>query len=346
MNRPSPGRPARLADVARAAGVGTSIASRVLNGDPTVSIRPETRERILVAARALNYRPNALARGLKLARTMSLGLVVNLAYYPENEAILVGVERRAASAGYVTLVADASEFTEQGEAYRRLLFERRVDGIVIASALVEDELIRELAEESFPFVLVNRRLDGVSPSATGDDELGMRIAVAHLAGLGHRRIAFVAGPLTAEVIQRQLAGFHSGMRDAGLEIPPAHIVEATLDEDSGFRCMERLLALDPRPTAVVIWSPTTAVSALASARRRGLRLPGELSIVAHKDAGLAAYLDPPLTTVRMPLREAAEAGVDCLLRAIGGEPVESVVVETPPVLVERGSTAPAPAAGG
>src|SRR3989304_8137805 len=102
------GRAVRLADVAQAAGVGTSIASRVLNGDPTVSIRPETRERILAAALSLNYRPNAMARGLRLQRTMSLGLVINLAYYYENAEILIAVERAAAAAGYVTLIADAA----------------------------------------------------------------------------------------------------------------------------------------------------------------------------------------------------------------------------------------------
>ncbi|MFQ5426403.1 MAG: LacI family DNA-binding transcriptional regulator, partial [Gaiellales bacterium] len=116
------GRGARLADVARAAGVGTSIASRVLNGDPTVSIRPETRERIVTAAAELNYRPNAFARGLKIARTMTIGLVINLEY-PENLEVLRGVQRRATASGYVTLLSDANEFVERGESYGRMLYE-------------------------------------------------------------------------------------------------------------------------------------------------------------------------------------------------------------------------------
>src|SRR5580765_5972220 len=193
-----PRRAARLADVADAAGVGTSIVSRVLNSDPTVSIRPETRERILQAARLLNYRPNALGRGLKLARTMTLGLVVNLDYGEVGE-IVSAVERRAADADYTTLIADAKAFVERGDTYSRLLFEGRVDGLLVASGLANDELVRELRGEGVPFVLLNRRLAGVEPSVTVDDALGARAGVRHLLGLGHRRIGYLAGPEYADV---------------------------------------------------------------------------------------------------------------------------------------------------
>src|SRR3989304_2299786 len=149
------GRAVRLADVGRAAGVGTSIASRVLNGDPTVSIRPETRERILAAARELRYRPNAFARGLKLARTMTLGIIANVAYYHEMAEILMTVERVAADAGSVMLIADTADF------------------------------FGERKEEGPPFVLLNRRLPGVGLSASVDDARGVQVAVEHLAALGH-----------------------------------------------------------------------------------------------------------------------------------------------------------------
>src|SRR3989440_3291506 len=173
----------RLADVARAAEVGTSIVSRVLNGDPTVSIRPETRVRIETAARELNYRPNAFARGLKLQRTMTLGMVIPNLAYPVNAEIIRGAERRAAAAGYVMVVADADEFLQSGEAYRRLLLERRVDGLLIASATTSERFLAELSRQGLPFVLVNRRVPHVGPSVTVDDVDGMRLAVEHLVGL-------------------------------------------------------------------------------------------------------------------------------------------------------------------
>jgi LacI family transcriptional regulator len=336
------GRVARLADVAEAAGVGTSIASRVLNGDPTVSIRPETRERIVLAAGRLNYRPNAFARGLKLARTMTLGMVIPNLAYPVNAEIIRGAERQAAAAGYVMLLADAEEFLQTGEAYRRLLRERRVDGLLIASASMSEGFLEELASQPLPFVLVNRRVPHVGPSVSVDDARGMRLAVEHLVALGHRRIGHIAGPADADTARRRLTGFREGLRAARVRYSPELVVEASFDEEGGFRAMERLLGVEPPPTAVTIWSLAAAVGALA-ATGPGVAVPAALSIVAFHDAPIAAYLDPPLTTVRMPLGEMAQRSVDMLLKLIAGQRVGSTVVRTAPVLVERASTAPPPA---
>ena len=118
-----PRSPVRLIEVAQEARVGTSVVSRVLNGDPSLNVRDETRERILEAAARLDYRPNALARGLKLAKTMTIGLVIPLGY-SENAELIASIERAAADRGYLTLLADASEFVGHGESYRRLLLER------------------------------------------------------------------------------------------------------------------------------------------------------------------------------------------------------------------------------
>jgi LacI family transcriptional regulator, galactose operon repressor len=326
--------------VAQAAGVGTSIVSRVLNGDATLSIRPETRERILTAARDLNYRPNAFARGLKLARTMTLGLVIPNLAYPVNAEIIRGAERRAAAAGYVVLLADSEEFLEAGEAFERLLRERRVDGLLIASASTDEAVVRTLARAGLPFVLVNRRVGRVGPSVTVDDVGGMKIGVEHLISLGHRRIAYIGGPSDADTARRRLAGFRVAMRGARLRAPAARVAEAPFDEEGGFRAMVELLERRPRPTAVAVWSLAAAVGALAAARERGVHVPADLSIVAFHDAPMASYLDPPLTTVRMPLREMAERGVECLLALIDGEEVQSIVIGAAPLLIERASTRP------
>jgi LacI family transcriptional regulator len=310
----------------------------VLNRDPTVAIRPETRERIVLAARELNYRPNAFARGLKLAQTMTLGLVMPNLAYPVNAAIIRAAERRAAEAGYVILLADAEEFLEAGEAFQRLLLERRVDGLLIASASTKDAALRDLAREALPFVLVNRRVRGVGPSVTVNDTKGMELAVEHLVALGHERIAHIAGPADADTARRRLLGFRSGMRTAGLKVRSGFIEEASLDEAGGYAAMERLLLVRPRPTAVAIWSLAAAVGALAAVRRAGIAVPGELSVLAFHDAPIASFLDPPLTTVKMPLGELAEASVDCLLRLIRNERCDDLVIQTPPELVIRAST--------
>lgn len=271
---------------------------------------------------------------------MTLGIIANLSYYYEIAEILVAAERAAASAGYVMLIADTADFVGRGEVYHRLLSERRVDGLLVASILVGDEFVKEHGREDLPFVLLNRRARGIALSSSVDDARGVQVAVEHLAALGHKRIGYVAGQTSTEPVRRRLAGFRAGLRTTGLRAHRSLIMESPVDGEGVFCVTQELLSHTPRATALVVWSPTAAVPALAAARRSGLQLPEDLSVVSYNDSPIAGYLDPPLTTVRMPLAEMAQQGVDCLLRTIAGERVSSVVVEAPPVLVERGSTAP------
>ena len=338
---------ARLADVAARAGVGTSIASRVLNRDPTVGVRPETRARILEAAEDLNYRPNAAARGLKSQRTTTIGLVIPNLAYPVNSEIIRGAERAASESGYVLLIADADEFMQAGQAYHRLLLEGRVDGLMLASASTAEPLLRDIINTDLPLILVNRRAGSLAPSVTVDDALGMRLGVEHLIELGHTRIGYVSGPRDADTAQRRLEGFVSALHDAGLPEQPDRIVESSFDEAGGFAACEELLARWPeRPTALTVWSVAAAIGVLAALASSGIRVPEDVSVVAFHDAPLAAYVQPPLTTVRMPLGEMAVLGVNALLERIDGKQVESRVVQTRPTVIVRESTGPPAARGG
>ncbi len=336
-------RVARLVDVAERAGVGTSIASRVLNDDPTVGVRPETRQRILAAAAELNYRPNAAARGLKSQRTTTIGLVIPNLAYPVNSEIIKGAERAASEAGYVLLIADAEEFMQAGQAYHRLLLEGRVDGLMLASASTAEPLLREILNTDLPLILVNRRAGSLAPSVTIDDALGMRMGVEHLIELGHTDIGYVSGPSDADTAHRRLEGFVSALRAAGLEEWRDRIVESSFDEAGGYAACEELLRRWPeRPTAVAVWSVAAAIGVLAALAGAGIRVPEDVSVVAFHDAPLAAYVQPPLTTVRMPLGEMAELGVKALIDRIDGKAVESRVLQTRPTVVVRRSTGPPP----
>jgi LacI family transcriptional regulator len=319
--------------------VGSSVTSRVLNDDPTVSVRPETRERILAAALALDYTPDAFARGLKTARTMTLGLVLPNLAYAVNAEIIRGAERQAASKGYVLLIADADEFVQAGDAYRRLLFERRVDGLLIASATTGSRVIKDLSSQPLPFVLVNRRQPGLGVNVSLDDEAGTAMAVSHLAALGHRRIAHIAGPPDADTARRRLAGYRSGMAANGLRPASSMIVAAPFSERGGFDAATSLLNAPSRATALVTASLASAVGAMAAARALGLSVPNDVSVTGFHDAPIAEYLHPALTTVRMPLREMAEVAVRTLVGLIGGEASRDVTIATAPVLITRGSTA-------
>jgi LacI family transcriptional regulator len=332
------GRVVRLAEVAEAAGVGVSNTSRVLNGDPTVSRRTDTRERVLAAARRLDYRPNAIARGLRLSRTMTIGIVIDLAFYSENAAIMTAAERAAAEAGFVLLIADTNEFVERGDVYRHMLRERRVDGVLIASVAVSDAFIDEIAGEGLPFVVLNRGGRVAGASVAVDEAAGLRLAVEHLASLGHARIGYVAGPVEGTQ-NRRLRGFGEGLRAAGLRAPARLVVPCASNNDGAFDAAVALLRQRSRPTAVCVWSATGAVAVLAAAKHCGLAVPGDLSIVAYNDSSLMQYLDPPITTVRMPLDALARRAVQDLLSVIDGGRTGSVLVEEPAEIVLRGSTA-------
>src|ERR1700730_14730124 len=301
---------ARLTDVAKLAGVGTSIASRILNSDPTVGVRPETRARIVAAAQELNYSPNASARGLKLQRTTTVALVVPNLAYPVNIEIIRGAERAASAAGYVLVIADADEFLQAGMAYRRLLLEHRVDGLLLASATTSEPFLSDIVRTDLPLVLVNRRAGSLAPSVTVDDALGMRLAARHLLDLGHTTIAYVSGPPDADTAQRRLDGYLTELRRAGVEPSPERIVESSYDEESGFEAVGELLKRPGRaPTAIAVWSLAAAIGVLAALTAHDRRVPEDVSVVAFHDAPIAGYLHPPLTTVRMPLREMAALGM-------------------------------------
>jgi LacI family transcriptional regulator len=273
---------------------------------------------------------------------MSIGIVVNLAYYHENAELLAAVERAAASEGFTTLIADTADFVGRGEAYGRILRERRVDGLLIASVLVTEQLIAELEAAALPLVVLNRRTWAGGASASVDDALGMSIATEHLVRLGHTRIGYLAGPLSSEPAGRRLEGFRMGMRAATLRTSRRLVAPCGCDAESVFETTTKLLSQRPSPTAFCVWSPTAAVPALAAVKRMGLAIPGDLSVVAYNDSPIMRHLDPPVTSVRMPLDEMARAGVDSLLQLIRcGEKPRSVVVRTPPVLIERASTASA-----
>lgn len=321
----------RLRDVAEAAGVDASVVSRVLSGDARLSIRPETRRRVLEAAAQLNYRPNTAARTLKTARTMAIGMIVPDLANQNYATIAEGAEERAATAGYTLLVATGSPTMRLTDLHGR------IDGLLVAMATSETPRLGDFGA-GLPALLVNRREQCGIPSITVDDEAGAALATEHLIALGHQRIAQVAGPQNADTARRRLRGYGSALKRAGIEIDPELIAEASFDEAGGHVAASRLLKLGP--TAVFVANVRAAIGVIAAARRLGLEIPSDVSIVGFHDAPFASYLDPALTTVRMPLGEMGQQAVDNLLALLAGQSVEDGTVATPPELVVRASTAP------
>lgn len=337
MNQRS--RPARLDDVARAAGVHISTVSRVINSSGEVAVRPETRQRILDAARELQYRPNAMARGLKLAVTGTLGLLVPSLRNPVNSPIIRSAFDRAWERNFVVVLAeDTGESEVAADAYARLVEERRIDGVLIQSARLGSAHLETFVSGLVPCVFMDRRHPAGRNVYMRDADAG-GLAASHFLELGHRALGHLAGPADLDTVARRRDGFVSRARTHGVE---ALVVAAGLSEAEGHRAMHELLAHENAPTAVYVASINHALGAVAAVRERGLRVPDDLSVLCHDDDGVYAFLDPPLSAIEMPLDELGAAAVDALIEQIDGGPMQDVVIEVAPRLVLRSSTGPVP----
>lgn len=332
---------ATLTDVARRAGVVPSIVSRLLNDDPTLKVRPDTRERIMRAVKELAYSPNHAARTLRTNRTGVLALIIPDITNPIYSGIVHGAEAGAREADYLVLLGDADEFAEREALYRGLIGEARVDGVLLQrSTAMGDATLRGLAMSSLPTVLVNSRLLPPASSVIFDDQRAATLAVEHLAGLGHTKIGFLGGPRTSDVGRRRADGYVSAMVNCGLPVPPSWTVSAEYDDVAARTAVTGLLRRARRPSALVAANITAAIGVLAAAKDVGLSVPSDLSVVAIHDSWFASHTAPPLTTVRMPTFELGRTAIKLLLRRIAGEPPAQLVVSEPiPELIIRSSTA-------
>jgi len=332
---------ATITDVASEAGVHPSTVSRVLNGHAGSTIRPATRERVLAAADVLGYRPSALARSLRLQRTLTLGMLVPDITNPFFSSIIKGAEDAARERGYNLILCNSEDQPEREAAYLRLLRERQVDGVLIASSQMADETIEGLRADSFPFVLVNRAAqDGEDLAVVVDNHAAAVEVVAHLAALGHRRVGHIAGPQNTTTGRDRREGYEAGVRAHGLAHEPALVVEAeAFSEDAGDRALGIMLAGPARPTAIFAANDLIAVGMLQRLRRIGVRVPDDLSIVGFNDIPLAGLLEPALTTVRVPQLAMGVAGAHLLIDRLEGRPIGEIRLTLPTELVIRASSA-------
>lgn len=340
----TPERRPTILDVAKLAGVDRALVSRVMNADPKLSIRQETRERILAAVAELRYEPNANARSLRTSRSGIIGLVIPDFENPVYAAIIKGAEAAATESGQFLLTGSAGDGAQEPGRFLDLLHQQRVDGLLIAGPSIPEKALRAMSSAGRPWLYLNRRVGAVWRYAILDDEKAARMAVDHLVELGHQRIACVAGPPTADTARRRKTGYTRALQRHQLATGPELIASGPYTVAGGVEAVEELLSLGARFTALVVANVAMAVGALAALRRAGHRVPEDVSVVAIHDLPLAASLTPALTSVRMPLIELGRRGVE-ILRALhsADEPVTEVVRE-PMELIVRDSTAPPPTA--
>ena len=326
--------------MAALAGVSRTTVSFVLNGRD-VQISAPTRERVLQAARQLGYQPHAGARQLAAGRSHTVGLVLRQsAEQVAGDALLSETLRglmTAARTGGFRVIVEATE--PNADPYGDLLRSGRTDGLVISGPRRDDPELVDMAAAGFPLVLQGS-VPGVSlPSVDVDNVAGARTAVEHLVALGHRRIACITNaPLAYTSAQERLEGYRSALADAGIDGDPVWVQEGAFDAPSGHRAMTALLDRTD-VSAVFVASDVVAFGAIGALRAARRRVPGEMSVVGFDDIPLAAFFDPPLTTVRIPAYELGHAVGIALLDRISHASVAARTL-LPTELVVRASTGP------
>jgi LacI family transcriptional regulator, galactose operon repressor len=336
-----PDRPATLRDVAAAAQVHPATASRALNPETRLLVSEDTARRVTAAAAKLGYRPNPVARSLRTRRSYTIGVLIPDLNNPLFPPIVRGLEDKLATAGYVALIGN----TDADASRERLIFEqmraRHVDGFVLATVTLHDRLLAEAAAADVPVVLMNRLSQEYSfPSVSVDNDQGARMAVTHLARLGHTRIAHIAGPQEASTGAGRLRGFRDGMAAHQLEVSEDLIVYAnryTVEE--GSRCCRELLARNGGFTAVAAANDMLAVGCYAALDEAALQCPDDISVIGFNDMPFIDRLRPPLTTVRFPHYQLGTEAAQLLLERIGERESPVKILYLAPELVVRGSTA-------
>lgn len=330
-------RRSTIADVARLAGVDPSLVSRLLNNDPRMKIRPETRERIEDAVRKLAYRPNQAARSLRTARTSTLGMFIPDFANPAYAEIVKGAERAAVSVGSLLVTGSLEGAGDGHRGYLEQIGNGRVDGLIIATDGLASEA--ELDRLGIPWLFANRAGAGRRRSVILDDDHAVALALEHLVDLGHRSIGMIGGPADNYSAHRRERAFVENVLARSLPIGAGSIERGDFTARGGAEAMSRMLDAPGRPSAVVVGNVASAMGVLFAAHHAGLTVPVDLSVIAIHDLPVAEMLIPPLTAVRMALEGLGERAVHLLIESDRAAEIHEVLREPTDVVV-RGSTAP------
>jgi LacI family transcriptional regulator len=337
--KPPRERRVTISTIAAEAGVSVPTVSRVVNGRSDVA--PQTRERVEELLRQYGYRRRS-SRPRTSARLIDL--VFNDLDSPWAVEIIRGVEDVAHAAGVGTVVSAIHRKSSSARQWLQNLRARASDGVILIASALESPLQAELRRLAAPMVVVDPvggpTLDAPTIGAT--NWAGGLAATEHLLGLGHRRIGLVAGPRQLLCSRARLDGYRAGLEAAGIELDERLVREGDFYHQSGFDAGTDLLSLPdhPHPTAIFASSDQMAFGVYEAIRRRGLRVPEDVSVVGFDDLPEVRWSSPPLTTVRQPLSEMGALAARTVLRLAAGDDVESPRVELATELVVRESTAP------
>ncbi|HVM29837.1 MAG TPA: LacI family DNA-binding transcriptional regulator [Candidatus Limnocylindrales bacterium] len=335
-----------ITEVARRAGVSIATASRVV-AEVDYPVSPATRARVLEAARALDYVPNALARGLQKSRIPVVGVIVHDITDPYFSEVVRGVEDAAAKGGYLVITCSSDRDPRREASYVRLLRSMRASAVIFAGSGIDDpELTEELARHFAGLRANGGAVVHLSPYADGTPEVGVQnedgaaAMIDALVQMGHHQIAYLAAPRQLFFARERLAGYRRGMKAAGLEVDERLVVHRGLDAAAGVKGVDALLDGGMGFTALFCSTDLVALGAMRRLRELGISVPGQVSVAGFDDISFAEMTSPRLSTVRLPMRELGARGFAHAVNLMAGK---TLMAETlPHEVVLRDSTAPPP----
>ena len=330
-----------IKDIAELAGVSVATVSRTLK-KPEV-VREETRRVVMAAVAKLEYKPNALASGLRRQRSETIIVVVPDIRNPFYSSIVQGIEHVAHSSGYKILLGESQNRQDRLDSYAGMLMSKEADGLILLGSLLPTLVQESLAqgrEVPIPLVMACEYFEGLEiPNVRIDNVGAAALATTYLLDLGHARIAKITGPMNNPLSKDRLKGYRSALRKAGLRALPDYVGHGDFSVDSGYRAMQALLALEEPPTAVFCSNDEMAIGALKAIKDQKLRVPRDISIIGFDNIRFSEYSDPPLTTISQPNTEIGRTAMRLMLDCFQGGIQSARTIVLPHELVVRASTA-------
>lgn len=328
-----------IIDVAKEAGVSYSTVSRVVNNKSYVN--PDTREKVTQAMLRLGYQANLHARSLAGGRSNLIGLLVVDLSSQYIDEIIHGIDDVLAANQLELVLYTTHRRQTKESAYVQMIARGLADGLLVVLPRESDVYLESLRERDFPYVFIDQRTaDNSTLCVTAANQQGGYEATKHLIELGHQRIGIITGWMDMISANDRLEGYKAALVDCGITVEPELIFEGDFSQTCGFNGASYLLDLSDPPTAVFASNDVSAIGAVNAARARGLKVPGDFSVVGFDDIPMASFLNPKLTTVRQPLQEMGKIATQLLLDVICKPEERPTTVVLPTELIIRESTAP------
>lgn len=330
-----------LKDVAKMAGVSPSTVSRVITESSELNIKDETRQRILDAVKKLDYKPNAIARSLRIKSTSTLGMIIPDITNSFFSILFKGAEKLASEKGFSIILCNTDDNLIKAGKLVNSLRQRQVDGLLLATTNIDEGILQDMNLKKYPHVFVNRRLNNeIESSVLVDNFMGTTLAMEHLIALGHSKIAHISGPSSVDTAIKRRNAYKFLLESNNMPYDEDLLVESEMTEEGGYKAFNELIKRHADFTAIYAANDLIAIGVISAAKQKGFQIPEDFSIVGFDDLPIAEKISPGLTTIKIPIYEMGYMAADILIKDIKKEYnyVNKLVFK--PELVIRDSTRP------